>query len=100
VVTAGSNLTKIHKPIGAGERHFGSQNQKRPGYLAVPSSVGRRPAHGQVANEKNNAVISIAYKRHRIDSGMTAIADRPPQIWPHLPALLVRSSLRFAAIAI
>jgi hypothetical protein len=56
----------------------------------LPATVAR-----ENITEKNNGLISYGYVYQQI-----VFANRPTQIWPHLPALLADSLLRFAAVAI
>jgi hypothetical protein len=47
---------------------------------------------------ENNFFISKGYALHALTRNDSVFGIEPPQIWPHLPALLVRQLLRFAAL--
>jgi hypothetical protein len=49
---------------------------------------------------RNNFLISISYILRARAQKDSLFRIEPPQIWPHLPALLVRPLLRFAALAV
>jgi hypothetical protein len=70
-----------------------------------PGACSRRRGLPAIENRENdraenNDLISIGYTSHARAPKNSIFGIEPPQIWPHLPALLVCPLPRFAALAV
>jgi hypothetical protein len=70
----------------------------------VPAAAGRGACLQQFIPKPADDEIILLYQLLiyviKLTLHSSAFGTGPPQIWPHLPALLGRSLLRFAAFAI
>jgi hypothetical protein len=77
---------------------------KTPDIPGVPSLAGGRGVPATIRSETDCEEIILLYQLLicviKLAPHGPAFGIEAPQIWPHFPALLVRSLLRFAAFAI
>jgi hypothetical protein len=99
-----SDITKIHKPNGAGERHLcHAQTEKvriRPSFglsHPVPREAHLQHIVAEMPDQEIMAGYQLVNSLIELPIGVGYWGARSLQIWPHLPALLAFSLLRSAA---
>jgi hypothetical protein len=98
---------KIPEQIDAGERHFRSAKSKKASIIAAffaqHVAVGGACLQQAIAKNASDEILlgnQLVTRQVRSEGGNPAGGFGAPQIWPHLPAFVLGSLLRLAAIAI